>query len=73
MATRRFKISVGEKTTDVVEEAGAATNSDTVELTIDLAATQVNLQSGQRTISKEEAVLAVEHILNYIKAMTWQS
>lgn len=41
MATRRYKINVGERASkaEVTEEVGAATNSKFVELTIDLAAT----------------------------------
>lgn len=73
MATRRFKISVGEHINDVVEEAGAAVNSDHVELTVELANTAVNTASGTRTISKEEVLLAIEQLEAYIQAMTWQS
>ncbi len=37
MATRRYGISEGENRTEVTEAVGAATASDTVEVTIDLA------------------------------------
>lgn len=62
MATRRFKVSVGEGSTDVIEEAGAAVNSDTVELTIELATTGVNDSGTTRVVNKSEVLLALEKI-----------
>lgn len=71
MATRRYKISPGENEFDIVEEAGAATNSDTVELTVDLASTIVNTATGARTISKEEVLLAIEKFEAWIIKGNW--
>lgn len=71
MATRRYKISPGENEFDIVEEAGAATNSDTVELTVDLASTIVNTATGTRTISKEEVLLAIEKFEAWIIKGNW--
>jgi hypothetical protein len=62
MATRRFKVSVGEGSNDVTEEAGAAVNSDTVELTVELATTAVNDSGSTRAINKSEILLALKKI-----------
>lgn len=71
MATRRYKISVGELDNDVVEEVGAATNSDVVELTVDLAATAVNTETGQRVISRDEVLYALDSIKAHILNGNW--
>jgi anti-sigma28 factor (negative regulator of flagellin synthesis) len=71
MATRRYKISVGETYNSVTEEAGAAVNSDIVELTVELAATAVNTASGQRIVNKEEVLDAVEKIKAHIIKGNW--
>lgn len=71
MATRRFKISAGETEFQVVEEVGAATNSDTVELTVDLAATAVNTTGGTRAISKAEVLAALNYLEAHIVKINW--
>lgn len=72
MATRRYKVNPGEGEFNVVEEAGAANNSDLVELTIDLVSTGVNIEnSATRTISKEEALQAIDKIKNHIIKSNW--
>lgn len=71
MATRRYKISVGEGEFSVTEEAGAAVNSDAVELTVELAATTVGLASGTRQINKSEVLDAVEKIKAHILKGIW--
>lgn len=74
MATRRYKISAGETEFSITEEVGAAVNSDTVELTVELSATAVkdgNVTGGQRTISKHEVINAIEMIKNHITKGSW--
>ena len=72
MATRRYKLSPGKTEFNIVEEVGAATNSDTVELTVDLASTIVTDPSGStRTISKQEVVLILEMFINWIEKGNW--
>ena len=71
MATRRYKISAGETEFSIVEEAGAAVNSDTVELTVELANTAVNDKGATRTISKSEVLQAIEMIENHIIKGNW--
>lgn len=71
MATRRYKLSVGEGEFSVTEEAGAAVNSDTVELTVELAATAVNAASGQRQILKSEVLDCIEKMKNHIIKGNW--
>ena len=71
MATRRYKLSAGETFVNVTEEVGAATNSDTVELTVDLAATAVNEGSGTRKITKHEVLKALEVFEDYIIRSNW--
>lgn len=71
MATRRYKISVGENEFAVVEEAGAAVNSDTVEVTVELASTAVNDGGTTRSVKKEEVIAALEKIKNHILKGNW--
>lgn len=71
MATRRYKISVGEAIVAVVDEAGAAVNSDTVELTVELATTAVNITGGTRAINKMEVLEAIEKLQQYIIKNNW--
>ncbi len=71
MATRRYKISAGQGEFSIVEEVGAATNSNTVELTVDLATTAVNTASGTRTINKQELLDCLEKIENLIIKSNW--
>lgn len=71
MATRRYKVSVGEGEFSVTEEAGAAVNSDTVELTVELAATAVNITGGQRSINKSEVLDCIEKIKNHVIKGNW--
>jgi hypothetical protein len=72
MATRRYKITAGETYKDIVQEVGAATNSDAIELTVDLASTIVNLNgSDTRALTKDEVVQAVEQIKLYIIENNW--
>jgi len=71
MATRRYKLNAGEGEFSVTEEVGAATNSKTIELTVDLANTAVNAASGTRSISKEEVLLALDKFKNHITKSNW--
>jgi len=71
MATRRYKLSAGETEFQITEEVGAATNSDTVELTVDLATTAVNANGSTRAILKEEVLRALEMIMNHITKGQW--
>lgn len=70
MATRRYKISPGKKLGQVVEEVGAATTSDVVELTVDLGAL-VHGASGTRTVTKEEVLIALENLEYHITKSIW--
>lgn len=71
MATRRYKISVGEGEFAIVEEAGAAVDSDTVELTVEMASTAVNSATGTRQITKQEVLDLLEKIENHIVKSNW--
>lgn len=67
MATRRFKINPGESIRDVTAETGAATNSKSIELTVDRATTIVNLQgSATRAANKHEVSRALRTLADYI-------
>jgi hypothetical protein len=68
VATRRYKLSVGEGEFSVTEEVGAAVNSDTVELTVELSATAVG---GVRSIHKSEVLDLVDKIKNHIIKGNW--
>lgn len=71
MATRRYKLSPGEGEFDVVEEVGAAANSDVVELTVDVATNLVNDSGSTRVVSKDEVLDALEKFKNHIIKNNW--
>jgi hypothetical protein len=73
MATRRYKLSPGQTEFQVIEEAGIATVSNVVELTIDLGAaiTDGNAPGATRFIKKEEALMALEMFENWILTHDW--
>lgn len=71
MATRRYKITPGETEFLITEEVGAATNSDTIELTVDLAATAVPTASGTRSVTKAEVLQALDMFKNWILKGNW--
>jgi len=60
MATIRLKLSPGEGEFSITEEAGAAVNSDIVELTIEQATTAVNENGTTRKIKKQEILDILE-------------
>jgi hypothetical protein len=68
MATRRYGVRPGENEYEVTESVGAAVDSDTVELTVDLAA---GLDGSTRAISREEVVQALDKIRNHILRGSW--
>lgn len=61
MATRRYKISRGETEFDIVEEVGAATDSDHIELTVDLAV----------SLERSEVLQKLDEIKNWILTHDW--
>jgi hypothetical protein len=71
MATRRYGTSPGEGNTFVTEAVGAATAADTVEITIDIANTEVNDGGSTRTIHREEAIAAIDKIRRHILEGSW--
>ena len=71
MATRRYKISVGETEFQITEEVGSATNSKAIELTVDLATTAVNWRGSTRGVLKEEVLRALEMLENHITKSNW--
>lgn len=66
MATRRYKISPGKSAYQIVDEVGAANNSDIVELTVDLAASV-----GGVTVSRDQVLQAIEQLEDYIMRGPW--
>ena len=72
MATRRYGISAGEGEFSVTEAVGAAVSADTVEVTVELANTAVNVTGGTtRSISKQEVLDALDKIKNHIIKGNW--
>lgn len=71
MATRRYGLSAGENLEAVTEAVGAAVASDTVELTVDLATTTVKEGSTTRAILKEEVLLVLNLLEQYITRSNW--
>lgn len=71
MATRRFGISVGQGEFEVTEAVGAAVDSDSVELTVELATDEVNVGASTRGISKQEVLDCIDKIKNHIIKSNW--
>ena len=74
MATRRYKINPSDRNVNgtITEEVGAATNSKAIELTVDLAATyKYNAAGVLVPVSKEDVLLALEELENYIVNRPW--
>jgi hypothetical protein len=71
MATRRYGIGVGDEQDEVTEAAGAAVSSDPVEITVELAATTVGDGAGTRQISKNEVLMAIMRVHDYILKGNW--
>ena len=61
MATRRYGISRGENIYQVLEAVGAAVATDSIELTVDLAA----------NVTREDVLLALEKFEMYIVKGNW--
>jgi len=61
MATRRYGISRGENIDQVTEAVGAAIATDSIELTVDLAA----------NVTREDVLLALEKFEMYIIKGNW--
>lgn len=72
MTTRRYGISIGEGEFAITEAVGAALSSDSVELTVELADTEVNtISAGTRSILKQEVLDAIDKIRNHIVKGDW--
>jgi len=64
MATRRYRVTPQTAYLEVIEEAGAPVASDVIEATIELAEV-VGGESGNKTISKEQTILALMKIRDW--------
>jgi hypothetical protein len=71
MATRRYSVQPGDKVNDITEAAGAAVATKSIELTVDCATSTITTASGTRALSKEEVLLALEKLEEYIIASQW--
>lgn len=71
MATRRFGLSVGESLENVTEAVGSATAADNVELTVDIASTVVKEGGSTRTIYREEVLIILNILSQYITRVQW--
>jgi len=71
MATRRYGLKVGESLEQVTEGVGAATASDNVELTVDLATSIVTDGGTTRGILKSEVLIILEIFKEYIVQNNW--
>jgi hypothetical protein len=61
MATRRYGISRGESIDQVTEAVGAATATDNIELTVDLAT----------SLTREDVLMALKKFEAYITKGNW--
>ena len=66
MATRRYRLSVGDNMDQVVEEVGAAVAAESIELTVDLGDAKISSQEG-----KNRVLLALNIIEAYILKGNW--
>lgn len=66
MATRRYRVSVGDVANQVVEEVGAAVATESIELTVDLADANISPATG-----RDKVIQALEHIKNHILGGNW--
>jgi hypothetical protein len=66
MATRRYRLSVGDNIDQVVEEVGAAVSSESIELTVDLGDAKISSQEG-----KMRVLNALEIFEAYITKGNW--
>lgn len=71
MATRRYSVAPGASLETVVEAVGAATVTAAVELTVDLANTVVTDGSSTRTISKNEVLIVLDILCQYLTRSNW--
>ena len=71
MATRRLSIGPNERVEDVVEAAGIATVTKSIEITFDCAATIVNTTSGTRIMTRDELLHAMIVLEDYIQKMNF--
>ncbi len=63
MATVRFSVYPTAQEFQITQAVGAATVTNNVELTVDLGTT---MDGGTRVISKEEVLLCLERLVDYI-------
>lgn len=66
MATRRYRLSVGDNIDQVVEEVGAAVAAESIELTVDLGDAKISSQEG-----KMRVINALELLMSYILKGNW--
>lgn len=74
MATRRYSINPGLNEYQVTEAVGAATVTNFIELTVDLANTDItdsNTTTGTRSLTREEVLEGIDKIKNYILRGNW--
>jgi len=71
MATRRYSVAPGFSLEDVVEAAGAATVTKSIELTVDCASSVVTEGGSTRKITKEEVLFALDQFQQYIIRSQW--
>jgi hypothetical protein len=66
MATRRYSLGASERVEDVVEAAGAATVTKSLEITIDCGVAPYNTAQGRNA-----ALLCLERAADYIMKSNW--
>lgn len=71
MATRIYGFPPGSNPGGVIEAVGPTATSAVIALVVDLATNTVSDGSGTRIVSKNEVLLALDAIKDYILADTW--
>lgn len=74
MATRLYSVNPEDNEFQITEAVGSANTTKNIELTVNLAnsiITDSNVVGGTRAISKNEVILALRKMLNYLEKSSW--
>ena len=74
MATRLYSVNPEDSEFQITEAVGSAIVTKNIELTVNLSATLItdsNSPTGTRAITKNEVLLALQKMENYIEKGSW--
>lgn len=71
MATRRYSVGPNERVEDIVEAAGAAVVTKSIELTVDHQTAVKGTGDPRQTLNKEDVLRALYQFIDYINKGIW--